>query len=120
MQENLLTLKLSIHTLYFNALSFTISILLQYFPPLSDPQLQFYYSKYSVLTVAQAHTYRNHPVGQVTILRHLHGSKHCQINVASGNRKCVISIACSSNKPQILTSFCSHSQYINVRTVALH
>lgn len=114
-----------IHTLsknifYFNALSFITSILLQPFSPLPDPQLHIYYPKYSALTVVQTPTYRNHPVGQVTVLRHLHSSKHCQINMASGNRKCVISISCSSNSPQILASFCSHSHYISRKMVAYH
>lgn len=101
-------------------MSFTTTILLQTFSPLPDPQLHLYYPKYSALTVVQTPTYRNHPVGQVTVLRHLHSSKHCQIDMASGNRKCVISISGSSNSPQILTSFCSHSHYINIKTVAYH
>lgn len=79
------------------------------FSPLPGPQLHFCYPKQSTLMIVQKLTYRNHPVGQVTVLRHLHSSKHCQINMASGNRKCVISISCSSNSPQILISFCSFS-----------
>lgn len=96
------------HILYFSAFSSTIPILLLPFCPLPDPQLRLCYPKHSTLTVIQKPTYRNHPVGQVTVLRHLHSSKHCQINMASGNRKCVISISCSSNSPQI-SSFCSFS-----------
>lgn len=97
------------HILYFTTFSFTTPILLLPFSPLPGPQLHICYTKHSTLPVVQKPTYRNHPVGQVTVLRYLHSSKHRQINMASGNRKCVISISCSSNSPQILTSFCSCS-----------
>lgn len=97
----------------FTTFSFTTPILLLPFSPFCGPQLHLCYTKHSTLPVIQKPTYRNHPVGQVTVLRHLHSSKHCQINMASGNRKCVISIPCSSNSPRILTSFflCSLHQF---------
>ena len=36
-------------------------------------------------------TYRNHPVSQVTVLRHLHGPQHGQVDVTSAMGKTTVS-----------------------------